>query len=638
VPALNADVFRRELARGGLQVYTTVNMDIQRLAESIASTQVAQLKAAHNMNNAAVVVIRPDTGEILAMVGSVDFNDETIDGQVNVTTARRQPGSAMKPFTYAAAFEHGWNAATVIWDVETHIPIPGQPDYVPVNYDRAYHGPVRLREALANSYNIPAVQTLRQVGVEYLIWLLNRVGVTSLSTEPGRYGLSLTLGGGEVSPLELTTAFATLANGGVYVPTQAIACVTTSGGEVLFEYQRRCPPDARLTDRSVSVLAEGQQVLDPRIAFIISHILADNDARTPAMGANSPLYTPGIPTSVKTGTTNDFRDNWTVGYTPGLAVGVWTGNTDNSPMVDISGLTGAAPLWGSYMEAVYSNADLVSRLAVNGQPPPVDFVRPAGISERPLCALSSATIGSLDCAPDGTELFLDSAVAPTPTPAPADDRPAVAWERLEPAVWRAVAIPLPPLPEVGDAAVAPEQAEDQPPAQLFCHFAEGTPVELLPPQAAPQIFLTPPRNPESLKPAHEWAQANNIALLPTSTCTEELLALGLGASETAVWRITSPKDGDTISGNVPIVGTASFDPAVVQFYKIELGIPNGTDVQWLTLGEVHNTPVVNGTLEVLQAEALPPGTYYLRLIVVKDSNYVGEPHQIQIHVEPPPSP
>ncbi|HOU42235.1 MAG TPA: hypothetical protein PK829_13295, partial [Promineifilum sp.] len=210
--------------------------------------------------------------------------------------------------------------------------------------------------------------------------------------------------------------------------------------------------------------------------------------------------------------------------------------------------------------------------------------------------------------------------------------------RLEPAVWRAVAIPLPPLPEVGDAAVAPEQAEDQPPAQLFCHFAEGTPVELLPPQAAPQIFLTPPRNPESLKPAHEWAQANNIALLPTSTCTEELLALGLGASETAVWRITSPKDGDTISGNVPIVGTASFDPAVVQFYKIELGIPNGTDVQWLTLGEVHNTPVVNGTLEVLQAEALPPGTYYLRLIVVKDSNYVGEPHQIQIHVEPPPSP
>jgi hypothetical protein len=418
-----------------------------------------------------------------------------------------------------------------------------------------------------------------------------------------------------VTPLELTTAYATFANGGNKVTPVSILKVERTNGEVLFEHT---PPAA-------------ERVVDERVAYLISHILDDDAARRPAMGSPNPMEQ-GFPVAAKTGTTNDFRDNWTVGYTPGLAVGVWTGNTDNSPMVDISGLTGAAPLWGSYMEQIYSNANLVARLAVNDITPPAEFARPTGISERPLCALSSATLGSLDCAPAGNELFLDSAVPPTPMPT--TESPAVFWEKLDPAVWRAVAIPLPPLPDVGDVALTPpEQVEDQPPTQLFCHFAEATPIDLLPPQAAPQVFLTPPRNAESLKPAHEWAQGNNIAILPTSICTEELLALGVGAGETAVWRITSPKDGDTVSGNTPIVGTASFDPAVVQFYKVELGIPSGTDVQWLTLGETHNTPVVNGQLEFLQAEGLAPGTYFLRLIVVKDSNYVGEPHQIQFTVE-----
>jgi hypothetical protein len=265
--------------------------------------------------------------------------------------------------------------------------------------------------------------------------------------------------------------------------------------------------------------------------------------------------------------------------------------------------------------------------------PPTEFIRPLGLTERPLCALTSATVGSIDCVPAGEELFLESTLPPTPMPTV--DRPAAFWEKLDPAVWRAVAMPLPPPAPEAVALIPPEQLEDQPPPQLFCHFAEGTALELLPPTAAPQVFLTPPRNPESLKPAHEWAQGNNIALLPTSICTEELLAGSLGAGQTAVWRITSPADGDTVKGNGPIIGTASFDPAVVEFYKIELGIPNGPDIQWLTLGETHNTPVVNGQLEWLQAEGLPPGPYYLRLIVIQDSNYVGEPHQIQIMVEAP---
>jgi hypothetical protein len=168
---------------------------------------------------------------------------------------------------------------------------------------------------------------------------------------------------------------------------------------------------------------------------------------------------------------------------------------------------------------------------------------------------------------------------------------------------------------------------------LFCHFGEGTAVAALPPEVAGQVFVQPPRNTESLQAAHEWAQAHNIAVLPTQTCTEELLALAGDPNRVAFWRITSPAEGDAVSGVLPIVGTADFDPQVVQFYKIELGIPNGDNVDWLTLGDTHNVPVVNGTLEMLHADALPPGQYFLRLIVVQDSNYVGEPHMISFVVE-----
>jgi hypothetical protein len=192
-------------------------------------------------------------------------------------------------------------------------------------------------------------------------------------------------------------------------------------------------------------------------------------------------------------------------------------------------------------------------------------------------------------------------------------------------------VALPPLP--AEVLASQTAAEDAPPAQLFCHFNEGTEIAVLPPDANGQLFLAPPRNEESLKAAHEWAQANNVALLPTHTCNDELLALARDPNRTAVYRITSPAQGAAVSGVMPIVGTADFDPQVVQFYKIELGIPNGDNVDWVTLGETHSQPVVNGPLEMLHAEALPPGDYFLRLIVVKDSNYVGEPHTITITIE-----
>jgi hypothetical protein len=309
---------------------------------------------------------------------------------------------------------------------------------------------------------------------------------------------------------------------------------------------------------------------------------------------------------------------------------VWTGNTDNSEMLNISGLTGAAPLWSDYMKAIYSDFGLLASLNENGLPPATEFVVFSGMEKRPLCAISSITIGASDCTRSGEEWFLTDGLPQETEPV---DPNVVQWEELETAVLRAPAVPLPPLPPEVTEVSTGEDADKQPPPQLLCHIFEGTETAVLPPAALPQVFLTPPRNPESLKSAHEWAQANNIAILPTSTCNEELLTLAQDPNAPAIWRITSPADGDMVDGVLPIIGTANFDPAQVQFYKLELGVPEGNNINWLTLGDTHETPVVNGILETLYAEGLPPGEYLLRLIVVKDSNYVGEPHTIQFKVQ-----
>lgn len=604
------------VANGGLRVTTTLDLRYQKLAEQMARQHVAAVGPEHNLTNAALVALKPGTGEILAMLGSVDYHDDTIDGRVNVALSLQQPGSSIKPLIYAAALspdENGipaWTAADILWDVEVDYPQFDGSTYSPVNYDGRFHGPVRLRDALANSYNVPAVLTLQDLGVPRLLEFARQMGITTWQGDSSQYGLSLTLGGGEVAPLDMATLYGVFANGGDRVDPIAILRVEKSNGEVLFEAQPQPIP-----------------VLDPRVAYLISDILDDDAARVPAMGRDNPLALP-FPAAAKTGTTNDFRDNWTIGYTPGLVVAVWTGNTDNSEMINISGLTGAAPLWSDYVQAVYGNFDLLEVLAVNGAAPAADFVPPEELEKRPLCSIASVTIGAAECTFSGEEWFLAELGTAVPTPTP--DPELVNWEEVETAVLRIPAVPLPPVPlEVLEA----ETDEDAPPPQLFCHFIEGTELALLPPDALSQVFLSPPRNPESLKAAHEWAQANNIAILPTAACNEELLALARDPNTPAIWRIVDPKDGDTLSGVLPIMGTADFDPAVVQFYKIELGIPDGDNVNWVTLGETHSTPVVNGPLEMLHADALPPGDYFLRLIVVKDSNYVGEPHTIQFTVE-----
>ncbi len=359
--------------RSGFTVYTTLDPGLQDAAQQIVREQIAQLTANH-ATNGALVAIRPSTGEILAMVGSVDFGDPAISGQVNMALAPRQPGSSIKPFTYLAAFEKGWTPATLIWDVPSEFPPSGdpadpRPPYKPVNYDGRFHGPVTVRTALANSLNIPAVKALQFVGIyddatlpgeQGLVAMMKRLGITTLTRDD--YGLALTLGGGEVTLLEHTAAFAVLANGGRRVPPVAITRIEDHNGNVIYEYQ---PP-------------AGDQVLRAEHVFLISDILSDNEARAMEFGRNSVLHLP-FQAAAKTGTTNDFRDNWTMGYTPDIAVGVWVGNADYTPMQNTTGLTGAAPIWAQFMQTA------VQQLTGGN---PTAFVKPAGVVEETVCAIS----------------------------------------------------------------------------------------------------------------------------------------------------------------------------------------------------------------------------------------------------------
>ncbi len=326
--------------KGGLRVTTSLDLDLQEYAEAAIATEVAKLKKA-NVSNAAALITKPRTGEILAMVGSKDYFATDIDGNVNVTTRLRQPGSSIKPINYAVGLLKGYTPSTMFIDVPVCFHVAGQPSYCPRNYDNKFHGPVQMRFALGSSFNIPAVKMLAANSVESMVATASAMGITTFK-DPSRYGLSLTLGGGEVRMVDMAVAFGVFANAGLKVNLTPILKVETYQGKVLATLN---------LDQELPV---GEKVLPPEITYLISHILLDNNARAQAFGTNSQLVIPGHAVSVKTGTTDDLRDNWTIGFTPSFLVATWTGNNDNSPMSPwlVSGVSGAAPIWHQLMAQV----------------------------------------------------------------------------------------------------------------------------------------------------------------------------------------------------------------------------------------------------------------------------------------------
>lgn len=318
---------------GGLTVTTTLDLDLQTKAEEIVADEIAKVEKQHITNGAAIVV-SPETGEILSMVGSKDFGAEDYDGQVNVTTSLRQPGSSFKPFTYVTALKKGYTASTLIMDVPTTFPGGvGQPDYEPVNYDGKYRGPVQFRFALGNSLNVPAVKMLALTGIKDVLKTATDLGITTLPPTQetlNRVGLSLTLGGGEVRLIDMAAAYSPFANKGFRADPVSILKVTDINGKVLEERK----------------LEKGKRVLTEEQAYMMADILSDNNARKEVFGPNSLLNISGRKALVKTGTTNDKRDNWTIGGTMDAMVAVWVGNNDNSPMLNVaSGVSGASPIW-----------------------------------------------------------------------------------------------------------------------------------------------------------------------------------------------------------------------------------------------------------------------------------------------------
>ncbi|MFN0072832.1 MAG: PBP1A family penicillin-binding protein [Chloroflexota bacterium] len=371
--------------RSGMQVKTSLDLKLQALAEQQVKASIQELRE-RNATNASLVSLAPASGEILAMVGSVDFNDASIGGQVNVALAARQPGSTLKPFTYLTAFAtKGWTPASVIWDVPTTF----GGNYTPLNFDRKFRGPVSVRSALGNSLNVPAVKALETVGLNELLTTVHRMGISSLR-DPARMGLAVTLGGGEVSLLDLTFAYQGFANDGIqngiaiekpelgyriYDPV-SILSVTDSTGRTLFEHR---------ADR-------GREVVNPSLAYLITHMLSDDDARAETFGRNGPLSL-GRSSAGKTGTTDDFRDSWVVGYTPDLLTGVWVGNNDGSPMRDVQGAAGAGRIYKAFMLDALGNVEARR------------FARPADVVEREVCAATGQLPGP-NCQRRVTDVFL----------------------------------------------------------------------------------------------------------------------------------------------------------------------------------------------------------------------------------------
>jgi 1A family penicillin-binding protein len=532
------------LYRGGLRIVTSIDLYWQGVAEDIVRRRIRDGAPAEgygplserNATNAGAVMLAPD-GQILAMVGSVDYHDQSIDGQVNVTLAPRQPGSALKPVVYAAALQRGWTPATVIWDTPVQYPGAGEV-YAPRNYDGQFHGPQRLRMALANSLNIPAVRTLEFVGVEPFVELAHRMGITTLN-DPARYGLPLALGAGEVRLLDLANVYTTIRNGGRFREPVAVLAVTNARGEVL-EQAGDAPGRQALGER-------GEQV-----AYLLTDILSDNTAREFMFGPGNVMELPdGRPAAVKTGTSNEWRDSWAVGFTPDITVGVWVGNSDNTPMEEVAGSNGAGTIWRAIMTTYHAGRPIRA------------FERPPGVSEATICALTGGP------AVEGC-------------PNPIAERFVAGTEPQEGGITLATV-------RVGGDGT--------------CLAASYTP----PDQVRVVTFAVYP--PEF----REWAQSAGAPQPPTAYCPPPASGVAPGpalpgtpAPSGAVAQIAMPAAGATITATQVLVRGTSRGA-----YVLDYGAGREPS-EWRPIAQGGDVP--DGILGVWEA-ALPPGEYTLRLRV-----------------------
>ncbi len=552
----------------GLKIYTTLDSNLQRIAEQEVASGVKAL-ADRDVTNGALVAIEPSSGDILAMVGSADFYDNDLGGQVNVTLRCRQPGSAIKPLTYLAALERGWTPATILWDLPVSYTDSAGNVYEPVNYDGRFRGPVSMRTALANSLNVPAVKTLDFVTVDGLLEVADRLGAASLvspqtecpdypyDTRP-LYGLALTLGGGEMKPLELTSAYATLANGGLRMDPTPILWVEDQSGKVLIDNRQR----------------QGTQVAKPELAYLITSILSDVQARCLVFACPNVLELADRPVAAKTGTTNDNRDAWTVGYTPDIAAGVWVGNNDNSPMANVAGSSGAGPIWQAFMARAHE------------QIPPHTFPRPAGIVEREVCALTG-TEPSPACSEKRTEVFtIDN---------------------------------LPPAAGAGWLQEVEIDANSGLLANAFCRSNVVTKLAVVENQVS---------DPQGQAWLRQWAADNGAIVAPQSECTN--------SEQPPVVEITAPAQGTEVYGVVEIRGTV--DLPDFDRYELTYGVGNNPQAwDWISgphLALVQGGTL--GIWQMPQG--MTPGVYTIRVVAYNRQGAHFEARRSVQVVGPTPTP
>jgi len=471
----------RMVEEGGLKVTTTLDPKKQEIAEQAIEDGYKKNVRTAGANNDALVAIDPKTGQVLSMVGSHDYFDEENDGQVNVADALRQPGSAFKPVAYATAFKGKYDPAYTLYDLTTDFG-----NYTPKNYDGTTHGPVSIRTALANSLNIPAVKILYLAGIDNVIKTAHDMGITSLN-DPDKYGLSLVLGGAEIKLVDLTTAYGVFADQGVLHETTPLLKIEDSSGKMLYEYKEN---------------KNKKEVLDPQIAYEISSILSDDDARSMVFGTNSALHIEDRTTAAKTGTTNEYRDAWTIGYTPSLVAGVWVGNNDNTPMTAGSaGAMAAAPIWHQFMEEALASY------------PNEDFNKPAGIQEVTVEKYSNKLPGA-----NSRDLIKDI-FASWQVPTQKDD------------VHVTVKI------DTSTNKIATD----------YC------PSEYVEEKYYSNLHSEVPSNPSWEAPVRAWAEANGIGF---GDAPKEKCDVHTGELQPTV-SITEPKSNQTISGNFTISANAS---------------------------------------------------------------------------------